>query len=836
MCQSPDAWDAPRSVRLAGVADGTAFQAYGALRLDLFQLGAQGQHVVLQVFFFALQQGAAGTGQLQFGLHFPGQAVAEIQRRLHGAPLALFLPQLLAHGLQLILQDALFGLALPALFALRLFRLLQLLAQPGLDRPFFVDFEQRASFVGLRALLCQFYGLLQLSQVLGELFVLPAQLLLDGGLFIFQFFLAQRGMTQVLAQGGQFFAQVLDLLLLPGQGLFARLSCLLFSLQRFGGLLRLLLRLLYAFVRLGLIRLQFQAGLFQGLLPDFAQQFSRQGLQFFRNVGQVQPDPAFFPQILPESLQGLGGRTHAALAHQLIQLVGRGRDPVTEKQQSSHFPVQRLGMAEAFAQISDIGQHLAFGKRVWKHFQPVQGNLINNITYYIEFIMFCMLKFDISSIMSNIYHQAAHPSHKRRLRPCCRYIGRWPHGLLPRSRFHLFFIMNSPPLPPSPVRAHGISQLLARFDGRDGLNRALGGRAQIEAQTDIDALRGWLARYAGNPRTYANYRKEAERLLLWSVVERRKPLSSLSHEDIMAYRDFLADPQPAERWVIQGGGRPARHHPAWRPFAGPLSDASRNQAMLILNALFSWLVQAGYLAGNPLALSRQRGSARPARDVQRYLTAEQWRWVQDWIRALPEEDRTARRHKARLRWLFSVLYGGALRISELVQARMADVSARLDAQGREQWWLQVRGKGGKIRRVPMTQELMQELLRYRQAHGLEGPPHALEPQPLLMSAGASDKHLSRAMAHVLVKQVFVQAAQALRERHPEREAQARVLEQASAHWLRHSAGSHMANQGMDLRVIRDTLGHESIATTNIYLHADEEQRHRALEQAHHLGW
>lgn len=396
--------------------------------------------------------------------------------------------------------------------------------------------------------------------------------------------------------------------------------------------------------------------------------------------------------------------------------------------------------------------------------------------------------------------------------------------------------MNSPPPPPSPVRADGISQLLAQFDGRNGLNRALGGRAQIEAQTDIDALRGWLARYAGNPRTYANYRKEAERLLLWSVVERRKPLSSLSHEDIMAYREFLADPQPAERWVIQGGGRPARHHPAWRPFAGPLSDASRNQAMLILNALFSWLVQAGYLAGNPLALSRQRGSARPARDVQRYLTAEQWRWVQDWIRALPEEDRAARRHKARLRWLFSVLYGGALRISELVQARMADVSARIDAQGREQWWLQVRGKGDKIRRIPMTQELMQELLRYRQAHGLEGPPHALETQPLLMSAGASGKHLSRAMAHVLVKQVFVQAAQALRERHPEREAQARVLEQASAHWLRHSAGSHMANQGMDLRVIRDTLGHESIATTNIYLHADEEQRHRALEQAHHLGW
>ena len=401
-------------------------------------------------------------------------------------------------------------------------------------------------------------------------------------------------------------------------------------------------------------------------------------------------------------------------------------------------------------------------------------------------------------------------------------------------------LVNPSSAPPSPARADAIAQLLAQFDGRSGVNRVQGSRGQIDAQTDIDALRAWLARYADSPRTYANYRKEAERLLLWAVVERHKPLSSLSLEDFLAYEHFLADPQPAERWVVQGGGRPARHHPSWRPFAGPLSDASRRQTLLILNALFAWLVQAGYLTGNPLALSRRRRPIGPGNEVQRYLNAEQWAWVQAWIQSLPQDTAAAARHKARLRWLFSILYGGALRISELVQARMADVFMRPDGQGQAQWWLQIRGKGDKWRRVPMTQELMQELMRYRQAYGLEGLPHVLETQPLLMSAGAnagaSDKHLTRAMAHVLVKQVFVQAAQALRTQHPQREAQARVLEQASAHWLRHSAGSHMANQGMDLRVIRDTLGHESIATTNIYLHADDEQRHRALEQSHKLGW
>jgi site-specific recombinase XerD len=230
---------------------------------------------------------------------------------------------------------------------------------------------------------------------------------------------------------------------------------------------------------------------------------------------------------------------------------------------------------------------------------------------------------------------------------------------------------------------------------------------------------------------------------------------------------------------------------------------------------------------------RQKKTTAPQ---QRYLSRLQWRWVQDYIQALPEDTHSELRYKARVRWLFSILYGGALRISELVQARMADVQERADAGATAQWWLHIHGKGDKWRRVPLTQELFSELMRYRQAYGLKGAPQALEPYPLLMSAGASDKHLTRAMAHVLVKQVFQGSADRLRDLHPDQESQARILEQASAHWLRHSAGSHLADQGVDLRIIRDTLGHESIATTNIYLHADDDQRHQALEQSHSLGW
>lgn len=144
------------------------------------------------------------------------------------------------------------------------------------------------------------------------------------------------------------------------------------------------------------------------------------------------------------------------------------------------------------------------------------------------------------------------------------------------------------------------------LDGQHGTNRATGNHPQISAQNDIDAIKAWLARFADTKTTFDNYRKEAERLLLWSTVQQQKPISSLTHEDLLRYQHFLGDPQPAARWIMRDGRKFGRSHAEWRPFAGPLSPSSRRQAFIILNTLFSWLVNAGYLAGNPLSLARQR--------------------------------------------------------------------------------------------------------------------------------------------------------------------------------------------------------------------------------------
>ncbi|KXU84667.1 hypothetical protein CR51_41740 [Caballeronia megalochromosomata] len=59
--------------------------------------------------------------------------------------------------------------------------------------------------------------------------------------------------------------------------------------------------------------------------------------------------------------------------------------------------------------------------------------------------------------------------------------------------------------------------------------------------------------------------------------------------------------------------------------------------MMILNALFSWLEQAGYLAGNPLSLSRQR-ARHPAPHIKRYLEPSIWQEVKDTMAAMVAED------------------------------------------------------------------------------------------------------------------------------------------------------------------------------------------------------
>lgn len=387
-------------------------------------------------------------------------------------------------------------------------------------------------------------------------------------------------------------------------------------------------------------------------------------------------------------------------------------------------------------------------------------------------------------------------------------------------------------LVPAPFDGFGLPLDL---DGSEGRNRAVGKPAQIAATTDLQAIQAWLARFVDTKTTFSNYRKEAERLYLWSVFQLGKPISSLTHEDFLVYQRFLLDPQPREKWMADGGRKHPRGDERWRPFYGPLSVASQRQAMIILNVMFAWLVEAGYLAGNPLSLSRHRARRAKPR-ITRYLDPDLWQEVKAYIESMPKETDRERAHYFRVRWLFTLLYLGGLRISEVGENTMGSFFCRRDKDGDERWWLEVLGKGDKERLVPATNEMMIELARYRREMGLPPYPTPNENTPLALPIGKSREPLTRAALHTIVKKAFDGAANRLRQRGDEFSVRADLLERASAHWLRHTAGSHMADQQIDLRLVRDNLGHESLSTTSQYLHVDDDRRHKETEQKHRIGW
>jgi len=377
-------------------------------------------------------------------------------------------------------------------------------------------------------------------------------------------------------------------------------------------------------------------------------------------------------------------------------------------------------------------------------------------------------------------------------------------------------------------------KLSPELDGSNGANRAIGNRPQITVNTDTDAIKVWLARYFDTKTTFDNYRKEAERLLLWSVIALGKPLSSLSHEDFLVYQRFLANPIPAERWIMTKR-KVARDDPKWRPFAGPLSPTSQRQAIVILNGMFSWLVNAGYLAGNPLSLSRNRQRKAKPR-VTRFLDEDLWKEVKITIESMPRETNREREHYQRVRWLFSLLYITGVRVSEVTQNTMGGFFNRKDKSSESRWWLEITGKGDKTRIVPATNELMLELNRYRRETGLSLNPIEGEATPLLLPIGGKQRAMTRSAIHQILKQVFNDTAERLEGRGPDFVLQVAKLKAASAHWMRHTAGSNMTSGDMDIRHVRDNLGHESIATTNNYLHSEDNKRHQDTEEKHKLNW
>jgi len=168
------------------------------------------------------------------------------------------------------------------------------------------------------------------------------------------------------------------------------------------------------------------------------------------------------------------------------------------------------------------------------------------------------------------------------------------------------------------------------------------------------------------------------------------------------------------------------------------------------------------------------------------------------------------------RTMLEVFYAGALRVSEMVNAKLEDLKL-------EGGYMLVRGKGDKERIVPLGKSAQQALAEY-----------LARSRPLLAAgkgSGASASVAAKASPHLFVARggrkltrqriwQMVRAASAVSGR------------AASPHMLRHSCATHMVENGADLRTVQTILGHADISTTQIYTHLALD-RLRTVYQKHH---
>ncbi|MBK5204447.1 MAG: tyrosine-type recombinase/integrase [Polaromonas sp.] len=361
-------------------------------------------------------------------------------------------------------------------------------------------------------------------------------------------------------------------------------------------------------------------------------------------------------------------------------------------------------------------------------------------------------------------------------------------------------------------------------DGSHGTFRAPPESCTLNSENDYEAVQAWLSLHE-SAATKRAYRKEAERLILWAIVERGKALSSLNTEDAIAYRAFLRHPTPARRWI---GPPQARTSQDWKPFVGGLAPRSVAYALAVIGAMFRWLIEQRYVLANPFSGVKVRGASHAApMDTGRVFSEGEWAIIRAVADGLEWSYGWKVPAAQRLRFVLDFAYATGLRVSELVGAKLGQIET--DAHGDH--WLKLVGKGSKSGKVvlpPLVRSALDHSLMQR---GLPVTPAHWKPStPLIADLGGpvSKFGITATRLWSLMRRFFTTVASVIEKDSP---ATAEKLRRASPHWMRHTHATHALARGAELTTVRDNLRHASVATTSIYLHTDEVKRARQMGDA-----
>jgi integrase/recombinase XerD len=229
-----------------------------------------------------------------------------------------------------------------------------------------------------------------------------------------------------------------------------------------------------------------------------------------------------------------------------------------------------------------------------------------------------------------------------------------------------------------------------------------------------------------------------------------------------------------------------------------LEASSQSRIISGIKSFFNYLLIEDIIKTNP---SEFLETPKLPRKLPETLSIEEINILLDAINmSTPEGER----NKAML----ETLYGCGLRVSELVSLKISEL---LFNEG----FIRVIGKGNKQRLVPIGSVAIKQVQQYIQkVRQTTKPKPGFEDIVFLNRRG---KQLTRVMVFTIIKQLAQKAG---------------INKTISPHTFRHSFATHLINGGADLRAIQEMLGHESITTTEIYTHLDNEYLRDAIISFH----
>lgn len=230
-----------------------------------------------------------------------------------------------------------------------------------------------------------------------------------------------------------------------------------------------------------------------------------------------------------------------------------------------------------------------------------------------------------------------------------------------------------------------------------------------------------------------------------------------------------------------------------------LGISARSIARIIsgVKSFFRFLVLEEYIEANPTELLE---GPRIGVHLPTVLTIEE---IDRLIGAIDPAAQFARRNRA----ILEILYSCGLRVSELTSLKFGNLFLN-------ESFLRIDGKGRKQRLVPMSEAAITELKRYLSDPERPTPVRGQEEYVFLSNRG---KAISRIMVFVMIKKLAEEAG---------------ITKNISPHTFRHSFATHLLEGGANLQAIQLMLGHESIATTEIYTHIDRETLRHEIETYH----